>query len=143
MTLVIGILKMQSLKYIKFFKFVFAISFAFSVNVYANMLSECTSTANVINKSTPQLLDKVTTLMNAVCFQEGNTVTLNYRNKLDVPSGAVNQGKLNGIKPQILSTWCTDPTQRQTINLINIRYTYTDASGKFIGKIDLSKNECK
>ncbi len=117
--------------------------FIFSKNVYADLLAECTSTANSINKTTPQVLDKVTTLMGSVCFQEGGKVTLNYRNKLDVPQGAVDQGKLNTLKPQMLNTWCTDPTQRQTINLVNIRYTYTDPSGKFIGKIDLSKSECK
>lgn len=113
------------------------------VNAYADIMSECQAASNTINKSTPQAIDNVTTLLNAVCFQEGNTVTLNYRNKVNLPAGAVDQGKLNNLKPSMLSTWCSDPTQRQTLNQVNIRYTYADASGKFIGNIDLSKRECK
>ena len=113
------------------------------LHVYADLLSECQGVSNTINKSTPQAIDNVTTLLNAVCFQEGNTVTLNYRNKVNLPAGAFDQGKLNNLKPSMLSTWCTDPTQRQTLNQVNIRYTYADASGKFIGNIDLSKRECK
>ena len=112
-------------------------------NAYADIMSECQAASNTINKSTPQAIDNVTTLLNAVCFQEGNTVTLNYRNKVNLPAGAVDQGKLNNLKPSMLSTWCSDPTQRQTLNQVNIRYTYADAGGKFIGNIDLSKRECK
>ena len=134
---------MKALKFMKIASVSISFFFIFSKNVYADLLAECTSAANNINKTTPKVLDKVTTLMSSVCFQEGSTVTLNYRNKLDVPQGAVDQGKLNTLKPQMLTTWCTDPTQRQTINLVNIRYTYTDPSGKLIGKIDLSKSECK
>ena len=115
----------------------------FLTTAHASLLSECTSITNLINKSTPQVIDKITTLTSAICFPEGSTVILDYRNKLDIPSGVVDQGKLNSLKPQMLATWCTDPQQRQTLNLLNIRYTYTDASGKFIGKIDLSKSQCK
>ena len=112
-------------------------------NAYANLLSECNAIASQINRSTPQAIDQVTTLLNANCYQEGRVVHLQYRNKLSVPAGAVDQGKLNTIRPNMVTAWCTDPTQRATLNQINIQYHYSDGSGKYVGKVDISKTDCR
>ena len=114
-----------------------------ALSARADLLAECNQTAGAINKSTPQTLDRVTTLLSAVCFKEGATVTLQYRNKLDVPAGTVDQAKINTLKPSMVNAWCTDPTQRQVLNQVNIQYTYSDAKGKYIGKVDIAKRECR
>lgn len=120
----------------------------FSLSVYsstakADLLAECNQTASAINQSAPQVIDKVTTLINSVCFKEGSAVTLQYRNKLDVPSGAVDQARINTLKPAMVNFWCTDPTQRKILNLVNIQYTYSENNGKYIGKVDIARRECK
>ena len=114
-----------------------------SMPAKADLLTECNETAGSINKTTPQAIDKVTTLLNSVCFQDGRTVTLQYRNKLDVPPGSVDQGKINTLKPTMVNAWCTDPTQRKILKLVNIQYTYSDASGRFLGKVDIANRECR
>jgi hypothetical protein len=127
----------------KFASIIFTVLSVASTNALADLLSECNQVVNSINKSAPQVLDKVTTLMNAVCVKEGNTVTLIYRNKLDVPSGAVDQARINTLKPNMVNAWCTDPTQRGMLNALNIQYLYSDATGKFVGKIDIAARECR
>ena len=113
------------------------------VNARADLLADCNAVASQINKSAPQTIDQVTTLTNATCYQEGRSVRLQYRNKLSVPAGSVNQAALNSIRPQMVSAWCTDPTQRTTLNQLNIQYHYSDGSGKYVGKIDISKTDCR
>jgi hypothetical protein len=60
-----------------------------------------------------------------------------------VPAGTVDQAKINTLKPSMVNAWCTDPTQRQVLNQVNIQYTYSDAKGKYIGKVDIAKRECR
>ena len=109
----------------------------------ADLLAECNQVASGLNRSTPQTLDKITTLLNAICFKDGVAVTLMYRNRLDVASGTVNQSNLNTLRPGMVNAWCTDPSMRELINSLNIQYTYSDPTGKLIGKIDLSKRDCR
>ncbi len=111
---------------------------------HADLLDVCSATASQINRTTPQQIDKFTTLLNTVCIPSGREVMLIYRNEVSVPAGTLDQNLLStSLKPKILQAWCTDPVQRRTLNLINIRYTYNDTAGRFIGKIDISKNECR
>ena len=126
-----------------FLKSLFCILFLCSINAKANLMSDCNATTSDINKSTPQTLDKVTTLLNAICTNDGGPVTLVYRNRLNVPAGSVTQNEINTLKPGMLNTLCTDPTLRQLINTVNVRYTYADASGRFLGQVDLNKRESR
>jgi hypothetical protein len=109
----------------------------------ADMLTECNAIASQISKSTPQNIDQITTLITAICFQEDRTVRLQYRNKLSVPASSISQANLNTIRPQMVTSWCTDPTQKSLLNLISIQYHYSDNSGRYIGKIDISKTDCR
>jgi hypothetical protein len=52
----------------------------------ADLVTECNAVASQINKSAPQTIDQITTLVTALCFQEARTVRLQYRNKLSVPA---------------------------------------------------------
>lgn len=110
----------------------------------ADLLSVCNSAASEINKNTPQQLDKFTTLLSSVCLRDGGSVVLVYRNEVSAPAGALNQTLLNtALRPKMLQAWCTDPVQRRTLNVINIRYTYSESDGKYIGRVDLNRNECR
>lgn len=118
--------------------------FIFNISsVSASLLGECNSAASIINRSSPQAVDQYTTLLNAICYQDAGAVVLQYRNRVGLPSGSVDQSKLNSLKPGMISMWCTDPTQRATLNLVDIQYTYVDSSGKYIGKIDIKKRDCR
>ena len=114
-----------------------------SSSARADLLTDCNQTASEVNRSTPQVLDNITTLINAVCFRDGGAVTLSYRNRLTVNPGTVTQANLNNLRPGMVNSWCTDPDMRVLINQVNIQYTYSDAAGRFIGKIDLSKRDCR
>ncbi len=114
-----------------------------SSSARADLLTDCNQTASEVNRSTPQVLDNITTLINAVCFRDGGAVTLSYRNRLSVNPGAVTQANLNNLRPGMVNSWCTDPDMRVLINQVNIQYTYSDAAGRFIGKIDLSRRDCR
>lgn len=114
-----------------------------SSSARADLLTDCNQTASEVNRSTPQVLDNITTLLNAVCFRDGGAVTLSYRNRLSVNPGAVTQANLNNLRPGMVNTWCTDPDMRVLINQVNIQYTYSDAAGRFVGKIDLSRRDCR
>ena len=121
-----------------------AITLSLPLAAHADLLEACSSTASQINRTTPQQIDKYTTLLNAVCVPSGREVMLIYRNEVNVPAGTLDQNLLNSsLKPKMLQAWCTDPVQRRTLNLINIRYTYNDTGGRFVGKVDISRNECK
>ena len=39
---------------------------------------------------------------------------------LDVPAGTVDQAKIKTLKLSMVNSWCTDPTQRQVLNQVNI-----------------------
>ena len=124
-------------------KVISSIFFLFTFNAHADLMADCNATSAEINKSAPQTLDKVTTLLNSICTNETGVVTLVYRNKLNVASGSVKQEQINTLKPGILNTLCTDPALRGLINAVNVRYTYSDSSGRFIGQVDLNKKECR
>lgn len=114
------------------------------LSAQADLLGDCASTASQINKNTPHALDRVTTLMNAVCMREGREVVLVYRNEVSAAPGALTQQRLNeNLRPKVLGAWCTDPVQRRTLDLINIRYTYYQVDGRYIGKMDLNRDECR
>ncbi len=117
---------------------------ALSLPASADLLAVCNSAASEINKNTPQQLDRFTTLLNTVCLKDGGGVVLVYRNEVSAPGGALNQQMLNtALRPKMLQAWCTDPVQRRTLNLINIRYAYSESDGKYIGKVDLSRQDCR
>jgi hypothetical protein len=114
--------------------------FTASGAVLANNLSICNEQSAEINKSTPQQIDKITILTNAICTSDGGKVTLQYNNKL---TGSVDINKVNGLKTVMLNQWCTNPDLKPLFNILNIRYSYMDSKGKFLTNIDLSKKECK
>ena len=114
--------------------------FSSSGAVLADNLSNCNEQSAEINKSTPQQIDKITILTNAVCTSDGGKVTLQYNAKL---TESVDINRLIGLKTVMLNQWCTNPDLKPLINIINIRYSYMDSKGKFLTNIDLSKKECK
>lgn len=113
-----------------------------SFGARADLLQECNGVASTINRSTPQQIDQVTKLMNAICVADGRGVMLIYRNNLSVPNGAVSQSNLDGIRPRMVKAWCTDPDQRTLLNMVDIQYTYSYPDGRLIGKINITRRDC-
>ena len=124
----------------KNFLLVLLFLFQGSSAVLADNVSICNEQSAEINKSTPQQIDKITILTSSICTSDGGKVILQYSNKLTEP---VNLNKLNGLKTILLNQWCTNPDLKPLFNIINIRYSYMDNTGKFRTNIDLSKKECK
>ncbi len=56
---------------------------ALSQAAVAGTYQECISTANEINQTSPQQIDKVTLLLNATCKEEGKKVILSYSYMLE------------------------------------------------------------
>lgn len=109
----------------------------------SDSLAECSAVASEVNKSTPRAIDQATTLINAYCYQGARAVHLQYRNKLSVPTGSVDQAKLDSARPRTVASWCTDPTMRPLLNRVNIEYHYSDSVGRYIGKIEVSRTDCR
>jgi len=117
---------------------------AFNFNAHADLLSDCLATVEPINKSAPITVDQVTTLFNAMCSLDGQIVTMVYREKLSGQPGAVNQAKINSnLRPRFIQMWCTNPDQIKTLSFFNVQYNYVDVAGNYIGKLDISKRDCK
>lgn len=113
-----------------------------SFGARADLLQECNAIASTINRSTPQQIDQVTKLMNAICVADGRSVMLIYRNQLGVPNGAVSQSNLDGIRPRMVKAWCTDPDQLTLLKMVDIQYTYSYPDGRMVGKINISRRDC-
>jgi hypothetical protein len=118
------------------------------MNVPADSLSaqtvqeQCDVTAGEINRNTPTQIDRVTVLINAVCFSQYGRVTLRYANLLLAPEVAISQESMDRMKPLLLNIWCTDPDLRQTIQRVDIQYVYYSDAGIYLGKLDLRRSEC-
>lgn len=123
-----------------FSKAVLSFFFLFALNGHASLMADCNASANEVNKISPKKLDSITTLMSAVCTNDGGSVTLVYKNNLSTP---VTQSQINSLKPGMLDSWCTDPLLKPLINSLNIRYLYSDTSGRKLGQVDLNKRECR
>ena len=123
-----------------FLKICFSLLILFSLNAHASLMADCNASANEVNKISPKKLDSITTLLSAVCTNDGGSVTLVYKNNLSTP---VTQSQINSLKPGMLDSWCTDPLLKPLINSLNIRYMYSDTSGRKLGQVDLNKRECR
>lgn len=106
-------------------------------------LAACSAAASEINRSTPRIIDQATTLMNANCTQGAGAVHLQYRNRLIAPVGSVDQAKLDSERPRVIASWCTDPTLKPLLNMVNVEYHYSDGAGRYIGKIEFGRTDCR
>ena len=106
----------------------------------SGLLAECNDVASSINQSAPQAIDKITTLLNSACFEDGRSVVLQYRMRLSVTGQEVD---LNRLKPNMVNSWCTDPQLRPLLNYINVQYSYADPQGRHIGRVDISQRNCR
>jgi len=123
---------------------VLGIAAAINFSVHADLLSDCNTIAASINKSAPIAVDEITTLFNAMCSLDGQVVTLVYRETLSVQTGAVNQAKITAnLRPKFVQGWCSDPDQLKSLSLYNVQYNYIDTAGKYIGKLDITKRDCR
>lgn len=60
-----------------------------------------------------------------------------------VTTSALNsQADVDLAQPSVARAICTTPDLRVILNVINVSYTYYDASGRFIGDSAISFNDC-
>lgn len=106
-------------------------------------LAACSAAASEVNRTTPRIIDQATTLMNANCTQVSGTVHLQYRNRLIAPAGSIDQAKLDSERPRMVASWCTDPTLKPLLNMVNVEYHYSDGAGRYIGKVEFGRTDCR
>lgn len=106
-------------------------------------LQDCNALASELNKMTPMQVDKITLWKTTACLPQGRNVVLTYIYLLDVDKGQVSQTALDSLRPAQLASWCTNPQQRQLINLYDVQYQYSSRDSTFIGKLEYSAKLCK
>ncbi|MFM8576769.1 MAG: hypothetical protein ACKOBF_13095, partial [Limnohabitans sp.] len=57
--------------------------------------------------------------------------------------GWLDQAKLNSKRPRMIASWCTDPTLKPLLNMVNVEYHYSDGAGRYIGKIEIGTTDCR
>ena len=129
------------MKIIKNVMFVAGIS-ALSQAAVAGTYQECISTANEINQTAPQQIDKVTVLLNATCKEEGKKVILSYSYMLDTENPITKQA-IESMKPNQINAVCTDPNLKSVLDVVLMEFSYSSRDRKFIGANRINKKDCR
>jgi hypothetical protein len=112
--------------------------------VSAGQLQECNAFASEINKNYPQRVDKITTVKGTVCTPDGRGIALEYYMIVDDEYASfLNQPLISAeLQPKQKNSWCSDPRQRELLNLYSIRYRYFSQSQLFLGSAYINKKMC-
>jgi len=105
--------------------------------------AECVAFADEVNKSFPQMADKITKIEGVVCLPEKKRVTLMYRMKLTISKLEATNLSMANAKKSMIQTWCTAPEQREVLEALDVRYSYLDSSGSFFEKIEIKITDCR
>jgi len=114
----------------------------FADTVKADALDICREGADAVNQAAPMDIGSGAILQNAVCVMDGTEPRLIYRIKLDVAEGMLNQSDISQLKNEQLNSWCTHPSTRPLLEVMNVRYLYTDRSTNYVGQTNISIHEC-
>lgn len=128
---------------VKFFAIILLLSLVCFTALAKNAtMAECISLTTEVNKSLPQMADKVTMLEGAACLPSGKRVILLYRMRLVVSKKDLPNYSTTKLKNMLIQTWCTSPDQREILEVLDIRYNYLDKLGSFIEEIDVKILDC-
>lgn len=106
-------------------------------------LRQCNQVASEINKTTPMNVDAYTVLKNTVCVRAGGRLVLNYYYELDIRNKPqFSQADLETLRPSMTSQWCTSPDLQALFRVVDIKYSYRNAAGRYLGEIGISRNDC-
>ena len=104
---------------------------------------QCNAMASQINKSLPMDIDAVTKMKSVICLPGKVKPTLMYLYEIDssnLPS--VSASDLLTLRPNMVESWCSMPTQLDLLRQVNVLYNYRKLSGRFIGEIKISEDDC-
>jgi hypothetical protein len=104
---------------------------------------QCNAMASQINKSLPMDIDAVTKMKSVICLPGKVKPTLMYLYEIDASSmPSVSASDLLTLKPNMVESWCSMPTQLELLRQVNVLYNYRKLSGRFIGEIKISEEDC-
>jgi hypothetical protein len=115
---------------------------AFCQSAVAGTYQDCIATANEINQSVPQQIDKVTVLLNATCKEEGKRIVLVYNYLLETENVVTKQA-IESLKPGQINAVCTSPEIKPLLDLVLMEFSYSGQNRKFIGSNRISKKDCR
>jgi hypothetical protein len=108
----------------------------------ASVLSQCATLTSEMNQTYPQRVDKVTTILGALCAPGATRPVLIYRMKLDVAKAEIPSGGLESQRSSQLAGWCSDPRTRPILNVVDVKYSYSDRSGVYVGELAHKVEDC-
>lgn len=127
----------------KIISFLFLSGFAVaSQSSWAGTYKECIEIANEVNQGVPQQIDRITTLMTAICKEDGRKVIFTYNYLIDSET-PMTQKDISSLKPGQINVLCTNPDIKPLINAFDIEMSYSDQTRKFIGYNRISKKDCR
>lgn len=111
-------------------------------SAHAVTMAECDAFASELNKSFPSRVDKITRVNGTACVPGSKRPVLVYRMSLDIKKSEANQSAMRNMKEVQLQNWCSEPGQLKLFNLVDIKYTYFDSSGTYVGEISHAIESC-
>ena len=116
----------------------------FTQNSLANTLEICKSAAAEMRKTLPLRKDNVTVILSVNCIPGKPKHRLVHIAEVSIPVEMMRQIDVNTeIKPSVLTTYCTDPAIRVTLNAYDVDYRYYTKTGAFGGSFLMKSSECR
>jgi hypothetical protein len=131
----------DKMRFIKFVISLLFFTFQFGSLAHAVTISECNAYATNLNKSFPQQIDSITSVVNTKC--DGvDPIYLVYSMRVDTSLTKFSSSHLQVLRQTQLDTWCSSPSQLKLLKLIGIRYTYISSDKRYLGQTSFTVNDC-
>ena len=102
-------------------------------------LEMCNQVSNAVNSQMPMIIDSENTARTTFCIQSGNKKpALHY-----MISTKVTHPDFATQKRHSKNFWCSDPRQKEALSYFDVQYEYRNASGIFIGFVDVNISMCR
>lgn len=118
-----------------------SIGFLFSASTHALTLKECNEVASELNKLLPHRIDATSTAVSSVCLGK-NPMYLQYSISLDAAKSNFSAKQLQSHRSKQLNSWCSSPRLAKLLQLVAVRYIYSDKDGLYVGQTSFSAKEC-
>ena len=104
---------------------------------------ECRQLVNHVNKDLPEVVDSVTVLKNSTCLVTGDIAEFTYVYELDLSRISIKSIPAQ-FRRNTINSFCSNPdTQVFFRGLTKVKNDYYDkGTGKFFGRIEITKSDC-
>ena len=116
---------------------------AISEIAFGSSLIDCNSIAGEMNKSFPKIVDNVTRLTNAGCYQDSNRVVLLLTSRLSILKKDLPVGSIETQKELIKNGACSSPTSRESMKLWDVEFQYFDSKGIYLYRTKVRPADCR